>query len=137
MKPIAMEFAKSAVAEPTAMKGGKSAAVRPTGVEAAPAEPAEATAMEAAPAEPAEATAMEAAAAGPAEATAMEAAAAVTMFGISRAGLEESGGEQQNGCETPRRLSYSRPGRATDHPTHEPLHSNQAAIGHVRNRMRL
>jgi len=124
MKPIAMEFAKSAVAEPTAMKAGKSAAVRPTGVEAAPAEPAEATAMEAAPAEPA-------------EATAMEAAAAVTMFGISRAGLEESGGEQQNGCETPRRLSYSRPGRATDHPTHEPLHSNQAAIGHVRNRMRL
>ena len=107
MKPIAMEFAKSAVAEPTAMKAGKSAAVRPTGVEAAPAEPAEATAME---------------------------AAAVTMFGISRAGLEESGGEQQNGCETPRRLSYSRPGRATDHPTHEPLHSNQAAIGHVRNR---
>ena len=124
MKPIAMEFAKSAVAEPTAMKAGKSAAVRPTGVEAAPAEPAEATAMEAAPAEPA-------------EATAMEAAAAVTMFGISHAGLEESGGEQQNGCETPRRLSYSRPGRATDHPTHEPLHSNQAAIGHVRNRMRL
>jgi len=124
MKPIAMEFAKSAVAEPTAMKAGKSAAVRPTGVEAAPAEPAEATAMEAAPAEPA-------------EATAMEAAAAVTMFGISRAGLEETGGEQQNGCETPRRLSYSRPGRATDHPTHEPLHSNQAAIGHVRNRMRL
>jgi hypothetical protein len=121
MKPIAMEFAKSAIAEPTAMKAGKSAAVRPTGVEAAPAEPAEATAMEAAPAEPA----------------AMEAAAPVTMFGISRAGLEESGGEQQNGCETPRRLSYSRPGRATDHPTHEPLHSNQAAIGHVRNRMRL
>jgi hypothetical protein len=110
MKPIAMEFAKSAVAEPTAMKAGKSAAVRPTGVEAAPTEPAEATAME---------------------------AAAVTMFGISRAGLEESGGEQQNGCKTPRRLSYSRPGRATDHPTHEPLHSNQAAIGHVRNRMRL
>ena len=123
MKPIAMEFAKSAVAEPTAMKAGKSVAVRPTGVEAAPAEPAEATAMEAAAAEPAEATAME--------------AAAVTMLGISRAGLEESGGEQQNGCETPRRLSYSRPGRATDHPTHEPLHSNQAAIGHVRNRMRL
>jgi len=111
MKPIAMEFAKSAVAEPTAMKAGKSAAVRPTCVEAAAAEPAEATAM--------------------------EPAAAVTMFGISRAGLEESGGEQQNGCETPRRLSYSRPGRATDHPTHEPLHSNQAAIGHVRNRMRL